>query len=265
MRSEPDAATQALIRSLTGVRPAALFLDVDGTLLDIAPRPDAVHVPASLRTALARLHAGLDGALALVSGRPVAELDRIFAPLRLPAAGSHGAHWRANADAPIEHLAGAILPQAVRKALLALRESHPGLIVEDKSSSIAIHFRDRPELARTLDEAITRILADSRNEPITLLPGKAVLEVKRTGFDKARAIRILMASPAFAGRQPIFIGDDITDQVALDAVAAAGGTALSVERPIGRAREVFASAAAVRTAIERAAALMETRPWTSAS
>ncbi len=256
--AQPAEAFDILAGSLTGATPVALFLDVDGTLLDIALRPDGVIVPPALRRALGRIHDSLDGALALVSGRPVDELDRLFAPLRLPAAGAHGAHWRTRGDGNTERLPGMALPAAVRAGLLELHQRHPDLVLEDKHSSIAIHFRERPALARALAAAVTGIVEASGDESIVVLPGKAVLEVKRSGFDKARAIRILMASEPFAGRRPIFIGDDVTDRVALDAVSAAGGIALSVERPIGRVSGVFVSAADVRDAIERSAELMET-------
>ncbi|MCO5121984.1 MAG: trehalose-phosphatase [Burkholderiaceae bacterium] len=259
MLPEPAGAFDILVRGLTGQPPPALFLDVDGTLLDIAMRPDRVVVPPSLRIALARIHDGLAGALALVSGRPVDELDRLFAPLRLPAAGAHGAHWRRRSAGGTERLPDIALPAAIRADLFALQARHPGLILEDKHSSIAIHFRERPALARALATAVGSIVEAAGDDSILVLPGKAVLEVKRSGFDKARAIRILMAGEPFAGRRPIFIGDDITDRVALDAVSAAGGIALSVERPIGRAAGVFATAADVREAIERVAGLLEAR------
>mgnify|MGYP002478399204 CR=1 FL=1 len=255
---EPVEAFDILVRGLTGGPPAALFLDVDGTLLDIALRPDEVVVPASLRRALVRIHDALNGALALVSGRPVDELDRLFAPLRLPAAGAHGAHWRTHSAGSTENLPGLALPAAVRSELLALHARHPGLILEDKLTSIAIHFRERPALARALAASVGSIVEAAGDDSVVVLPGKSVLEVKRSGFDKARAIRILMASEPFGGRRPIFIGDDVTDRIALDAVSAAGGIALSVERPIGRVSGVFASAADVRDAIERVADLMET-------
>ncbi|MFA7505339.1 MAG: trehalose-phosphatase [Burkholderiaceae bacterium] len=261
LTSPPPQSTEAfdiLVRGLTGDPPPALFLDVDGTLLDIAMRPDEVIVPPGLRRALARIHDGLDGAVALVSGRPVDELDRLFAPLRLPAAGAHGAHWRTHSAGDTERLPDIALPAAIRADLTALQARHPGLILEDKQSSIAIHFRERPALARALATAVTGIVEAAGDNSVTVLPGKAVLEVKRSGFDKARAIRILMASEPFTGRRPVFIGDDVTDRVALDAVSAAGGIALSVERPIGRVAGVFASAADVRDAIESVAELMET-------
>src|SRR5690606_15411287 len=229
----------------------------DGTLLDIAPRPDEVVVPPSLRPSLARIHAALDGALALVRRRPVHELDRLLAPLRLPPADAPGAHWRTHSAGRTENLPGLALPAAVRAQLLALHERHPGLILEDKLTSIAIHFRERPALARALATAVGRIVEAAGDDSVIVLPGKAVLEVKRSGFDKARAIRILMASEPFLGRRPVFIGDDVTDRIALDAVSAAGGIALSVERPLGNVCGVFASAADVRQAIERVADLME--------
>src|SRR5690606_41409207 len=151
LTSQPPDSGEAfdiLVRGLTGEPRAALFLDVDGTLLDIAPRPDEVVVPPSLRASLARIHDALDGALALVSGRPVDELDRLFAPLRLPAAGAHGAHWRTHSAGRTENLPGLALPAAVRSQLLALQGRHRGLILEYKLTSTAIHLRESSAVAR---------------------------------------------------------------------------------------------------------------------
>lgn len=254
--SPSTGADAILAQALRDSSAWALFLDVDGTLLDIASQPQLVEVPAFLRTALARLHRHLSGALALVSGRPVAELDHLFAPLRLPAAGAHGAHWRTHGEGALEHVHDHALPARVHASLLALHEQHSELLVEDKGSSVALHYREHPRLAPVLAAAVERIVA-ANPDKITVLPGKAVIEVKRSGFDKACALRTLMSAPPFAGRRPIFIGDDVTDAVALAATHAAGGIALSVERPLGCVDGVFACAADVRAALVRIARQME--------
>lgn len=230
---------------------SALLLDVDGTLLDIAATPDAVVVPTTLRDALARLHARLDGALALVSGRPIAVLDRLFAPLRLPAAGAHGAEWRLCADQAIAH--AATMDTALRAQLVALADRHPGVLIEDKACSVALHYRGAAAARQPLADSIAALLATPAATGLRVLPGKMVFEVVGTDCDKARAVRRFVAAPPFAGRTPVFIGDDITDEPALALMPQLGGLALAVGRPMPGARAVFDDAAAVRAALVAAA------------
>lgn len=231
----------------------ALFLDVDGTLLDIAESPDKVRVPRALRAALESLHRRLGGALALVSGRPVDDLDRLFAPLLLPACGGHGAHWRARAGEPLCHETAATLAAPVRERLHALARAHAGILTEDKGSSFALHYRAAPAAGQSLAAALHGLLSEPEGAGLRLLPGKMVFEVIAHGGDKAQAIRRFLEVAPFAGRRPLFIGDDVTDEPALAMMPGLGGLALAVGRPLPGASAVFADAAAVRAALIRAA------------
>lgn len=248
-----EAAGVLLARALADRdRPCALFLDVDGTLLDIAASPDAVTVPPALPDALDALHRQLHGALALVSGRTVDTLDRLFAPARLPAAGSHGAHWRHRAGGAVQACGGA-LPRQVRARLLALARQQPGVQAEDKGSSVALHYRAAPQARAALAAALDALLAGPDGGELRLLPGKMVFEVLRHGQDKAAAVRRFLAIAPFAGRRPVFVGDDVSDAPALAAVAALDGLALSVGTHLPGAAAAFATPGAVRSALARAA------------
>jgi trehalose 6-phosphate phosphatase len=251
--SPSPAAALLAERLCRSAHASALFLDVDGTLLDIAATPDAVVVPAALRDALAQLAVRLDGALALVSGRPVAELDQLFAPLRLAAAGGHGAQWRLAGNTSTESISGDGLPEALRRALVGLARQHPGVLVEDKGHSIALHYRGAPAAREALEEGLTALLATPVACGLRVLPGKMVFEVLAGGFDKAQAVRRFVAVPPFAGRAPVFIGDDVTDGPAIALMPQLGGLALAVGRPLPGAQAIFDDAAAVRAALVAAA------------
>lgn len=231
----------------------ALFLDVDGTLLDIAESPTAVCVPRELRAALECLHQRLGGALALVSGRPVDDLDRLFAPLLLPACGGHGAHWRVRAGEPLQHETAATLAAPVRERLHALARTHAGILTEDKGSSFALHYRAAPAAGQALAAALHALLSGPEGAGLRLLPGKMVFEVIAHDSDKAQAIRHFLGVAPFAGRRPLFIGDDVTDEPALAMMPALNGLALSVGRLLPGASAAFADAAAVRAALVCAA------------
>ena len=233
-KAEDDASASALLDRWLGDRwqVCALFLDVDGTLLDIAAHPDAVSLPAELRLALESLHRRLDGALALVSGRTVADLDRIFAPLRLPACGVHGGQWRSCAEGPLHGEAVPSVAASILERLEAFAGAHAGVLVENKGSSIALHYRAAPAAARALASTLRELLGDPEAAGLRLLPGKMVFEVMAHACDKAQAIRLMMEIPPFAGRLPVFIGDDVTDEPALAMMADMGGMALSVGRPL---------------------------------
>jgi trehalose 6-phosphate phosphatase len=248
-----DASASTRLNLWLGARgqPCALFLDVDGTLLDFAESPTAVQVPGELRNALDRLHRLLGGALALVSGRSVAVLDQLFAPLRLPACGGHGAHWRVHAEAPLHYASDAGLADSMRQRLQALAERHAGVLVEDKGSSLALHYRAAPAAGPLLATALRALLAGTG---LRLLPGKMVLEVIGHEGDKAQAIQRFLRLRPFAGRRPLFIGDDVTDQPALALMPALGGLALSVGCLLPGAQAAFADPAEVRAALIGAAA-----------
>jgi trehalose 6-phosphate phosphatase len=205
----------------------ALFLDVDGTLLDFAETPEQVFVPPGLLDLLRALHDALGGALALVSGRPIATLDRLFAPLRLPAAGQHGAERRATAlgeivgTPPPSHLA------EVRAGLRRFAATHPGILVEDKNASVAVHYRRAP-LFRDELEAFTRAAIATNNEHMEILEAVMAFDVKLRSVDKGRAVAWFMNRPPFAGRVPVFIGDDHTDEYGFAEVAERAGYAIQV-------------------------------------
>jgi trehalose 6-phosphate phosphatase len=231
----------------------ALFLDVDGTLLDIAASPEAVFVPAELRTALEILHRRLGGALALISGRTVADLDRIFAPVRLPACGGHGVQWRLHAQEPLRGEVAPRLAASLLKRLHSLAAIHSGIRVEDKGSSVALHYSGLPTAGQALAYALGELLREPEAAGLRLLPGKMVFEVIAHACDKAQAIRRMLEVPPFAGRRPLFIGDDVTDEPALAMMANLGGLALSVGCLHPGASAAFADPAAVRAALISAA------------
>lgn len=225
----------------------ALFLDVDGSLLDFAPTPDAVHVPDNLVDALARLHDALAGALALVSGRSLRQLDALFSPLRLPGAGLHGLELRDTPHATLEHLPPPAELVAVREQAERIAALHPGALVEDKGPTLALHWRApdaasaAAEFAALVEQALVA-LPHYRAQP-----GDHVLELRPDGFDKGGAIRHLLDTGAFRGRLPVFIGDDLTDEHGFAAVNAQGGISVLVgaRTPTG-ARFRIADPAALR-------------------
>lgn len=252
MVPQSEASATALLNLwLSRPQQTAVFLDVDGTLLDIAESPGAVVVPPGLLDALMHLHRRLDGALALISGRPVEELDRLFQPLRLAASGGHGAHWRESGDSPLRRTTRD-LPASVRVQLNALANRHVGIHVEDKGSSFALHYRSVPSLATDLRVELQSLLRSPAGAGLRLLNGKQVYEVVSEGVDKARAVQGLLEMPAFAGRLPLYIGDDVTDEPAIALMPTLGGLGLSVGRALPGASAVFSDAEQVRHALMQA-------------
>jgi len=226
----------------------ALFLDFDGTLAEIAERPELASIPEELKQLLERAQAQLDGALAVVSGRTIADLDRLLAPLRPAAAGIHGLELRAQAHGPVLAASGEVLPPEVRARLDALAAEHPELLIEHKGESAAIHYRNAPQLEEHVRLATERIV-DELGKDFRLQPGKMVVELRPADGDKGEAIRRLMKVASFAGRRPLFIGDDITDEAGFDAVNELGGWSVFVgeENPATRAGYRLEDVAAVRT------------------
>src|SRR3954451_24651733 len=194
------------------LKQTAILLDVDGTILDIAPTPREVFVSHALRDTLARLSERTQGAVAFVSGRPVSELDLIFAPLQLPAIGGHGAELRIVAGAAAGAPRLAPLDSHVKQRFAAIAEAGPGIVLEDKGYSLALHYRLAPDKEDIVRKAAAGICATfEEGAALELLPGKLVVEIKQRGTTKATAVRELMTYPPFAGRRPLFIGDDVTD------------------------------------------------------
>jgi trehalose 6-phosphate phosphatase len=202
----------------------AVFLDFDGTLVDIAPQPEAVIVPPALVATLEQLHAYLGGALALISGRPLEQIDAFLKPLLLPAAGVHGAERRGT-DGKVSLLSTHPLELVEATASSLARDDHR-LRVETKRGSLALHYRQAPELECACLRAMQGAVEQSPG--LTLLRGKMVVEAKPGGASKGAAIEAFMAEPPFAGRTPVFVGDDITDEVGFATVQRMKGLGVKV-------------------------------------
>ena len=214
------------------LRNLAILLDVDGTLLDIAPTPREVVVPATLEGTLARASHCTGGALALVSGRTIAEIDNFFAPLKLPAIGGHGAEMRPLANGPIISGHANKFDQEFKRRLKDIAARHPGVLVEDKDYSLALHYRLVPKQGVSLVHDVKHAYQEWGDQSIELLHGKAVLELKFAGFNKGTAVRQLMTYPPFKGRTPIFVGDDHTDEDAFAVMPEFNGRSMSVGRKL---------------------------------
>jgi len=243
----PDLAEFSLVRD-------AFLLDVDGTILDIAPTPEEVRVPSLLKTTLARLQKLTGGALALVSGRPLAILDRMFSPLSLPAIGCHGAEWRKSPQASIERRAQP-LSDDVKSAFFSVVSDLSEIRIEDKGYTLAFHYRRVPERKSILEARLAGQLARYRSE-LCLLHGKSVFEVKPHAFDKGEGIAALMRLPPFANRRPVFLGDDRTDEYAFTVVRKMGGVGISVGRKMANAERILPAPHAVRTWLGRLASTL---------
>jgi trehalose 6-phosphate phosphatase len=210
---------------------SALFLDVDGTLLEIALRPRDVQVPPQLPSLLRDLTVERAGALALVSGRPIRELDRFFRPWHGAAAGLHGIERRrpdGAVDTSPDPAAAAALDR-LRPLLAALARAGAGLALEDKRGTLALHYREAPEREReilSLAEALAR-----REASLRLIAGKMVAEFQPRGVDKGAAIAAFLAEPPFRGRLPVFVGDDVTDEDGFAEITRRGGIAIRVGPP----------------------------------
>lgn len=208
----------------------ALFLDVDGTLLEIAEQPDSVRIDPRLLSILSTLAGRFDGALALVSGRSLTTLDRLFAPLKLNAAGLHGLERRDHAGTihrPAVDRRG--IAQA-RAAMAAFAAEDARLLIEDKGLSVALHYRGAPERGPDCDR-FASALVGRLGEEFVLQRGKMVVEVRPRGPDKGDVVAAFAAEAPFAGRRPVFVGDDVTDEDAFTVVNAAGGHSIRVGPP----------------------------------
>ncbi len=203
----------------------ALFLDIDGTLIDVAPTPDAAVVPRGLAQLLGRVARGLGGALALSTGRRIAAADRLFSPCRLVTSGVHGTELRAVARGEIATLAPPV-PSALVQAVSEVIQIARGILVEQKGAGLAVHYRNAPEAASTLAIELARIVG--RWEGFELRPGRKVLEIVPRAYSKATALVWLMQRAPFQGRLPVMIGDDHGDEAALVAAAEFGGMGLKV-------------------------------------
>jgi trehalose 6-phosphate phosphatase len=230
-----------------------LFLDVDGTLIELTDSPSEVHAAPELKTLLSEISLRLGGAVALVSGRSIECLDTLFAPLRLPTAGLHGVERR-KASGTIQ--GASFLDSRLDPARLAAQElvkSHPGTSLEDKGRNIAVHFRMAPQAEAIVRRALTAIVKPLGNS-YHIQEGNMVLEIKPRGFSKATAIKAFLAEPPFSGRRPVFIGDDLTDQDGFRSVEEQGGISIAVGDRV-RGQYELSSTAAVFRWLEGIAAL----------
>jgi trehalose 6-phosphate phosphatase len=205
----------------------ALFLDVDGTLVEIEREPGAVHVPERLCQILAELEQALDGAVALVSGRSLEQLDRLFSPLRLSAAGLHGLERRNLRSEVVRAKPDPGVFEAARRQLRAFADQHPGVLLEDKGLTLALHYRNAPDQHATAAKVAKDAVAASRGA-LGLLEGKMVFELKPPGCDKGQAIAAFMCEAPFAGRQAVFAGDDVTDEAGFKVVNQLGGISIRI-------------------------------------
>src|SRR6266705_1555544 len=208
----------------------AILLDIDGTLLDLAPTPREVWVPPGLAKTLNGLLEKTAGALALVSGRSLNDIDLIFAPEQYPAVGGHGAEMRVAADSEAVATHAPPMDKELKRRLAAIARLSPGILLEDKGYSLALHYRLAPHAEKAIYAAVSLIRADLPNAPIEVLPGKCVCEIKHSGFNKATGVLELMTHEPFRGRRPIFIGDDVTDETVFAIMPDLDGLAFSVGR-----------------------------------
>jgi trehalose 6-phosphate phosphatase len=223
-----DSAAARLPAGNIPLADLALFLDVDGTLLELAPVPDAVQVFPATLDLLRQLTTCTDGAVALVSGRAISTLDALFQPLRMPAAGLHGFERRNAAGGYSRHASpgGAQLERA-RRLLVDFTNGYPGLLLEDKEFALAVHYRAAPELAAEVERVITQIACRVQCG-LEVQPGQRVMELRPAGANKGAALGEFMREPPFQGRFAVMIGDDLTDESAFHWVNSAGGLSIAV-------------------------------------
>ena len=225
--AEMAPVTHPLLPPLDGL---AFLLDIDGTLLDLAQTPREVWVPPGLAETLSRLIGRTSGALALVSGRSLNDIDLIFAPAVFPAVGGHGAEMRLTPDTEAVATHAPPMDKDLKRRLAAIAKIAPGILIEDKGYSLALHYRLAPQAEQAIYQEVARLRADLPSAPIEVLPGKCVCEIKHSGFTKATGVRELMLHAPFKGRRPLFIGDDVTDETVFAIMPDYDGLSFSVGR-----------------------------------
>ena len=205
----------------------AYFFDIDGTLIDFADTPSSVQVSDEVRRLLERLYECAGGAVALMSGRTIAEVDRLFPAVQLPVAGQHGVERRNAAGVYSRHAAPTERFEQARERLTAAIADKPGLLLEDKGVSLALHYRRVPELADFVQRTMEDVLPQLAGQ-YSLQLGKSVVEMKPAGKDKGLAVREFLEEPPFTDRAPVFVGDDDTDEYGFHVVNQLGGHSIKV-------------------------------------
>lgn len=231
MTEQPATPTPHPPRSLLpSLERCAFLLDIDGTLLDLAPTPREVWVPEGLSETLTGLLRATNGALALVSGRSLNDIDLIFAPLIFPAVGGHGAEMRVSVENEAVATHAPPMDKTLKGRFAAIAKLSHGILLEDKGYSLALHYRLAPQAEQAIYDAVSAIRADLPNAPIEVLPGKFVCEIKHSGFTKATGVVELLSHEPFKGRVPLFMGDDVTDESVFNIMPDLKGLAFSVGR-----------------------------------
>ncbi|WP_340586263.1 trehalose-phosphatase [Erythrobacter alti] len=226
--------------------PVAIFLDFDGTLVDIAPTPDSIQVPGDMATRLAALAARYDGRVALISGRAISDLERHLGPVTIACAGSHGSDCRSADGQPIGDTPDG-LPDEVLREIADFAAANE-VVREDKPHGAALHFRANPALE---DKGVAFAKELAARHDLEVKRGKRVIELVARGDGKAGAVRAFMQTPQFAGARPIFVGDDVTDEDGMRAAVELGGFGVAVgERPSENAKYALARPAAVHHWLE---------------
>lgn len=223
----------------------AYFLDVDGTLIDIAETPDAISVDTALLDLIARLYRDSGGAMALVSGRAISDLDNRLGTLHMPLAGQHGLERRDAAGRLWIHAAPPAAKSAIKEALAPVLARHSGLMLEDKGLTLALHYRLAPHLA-SYAHRLMQQLADAADAGLEVQRGKRVAEVKPSGIDKGTAVAEYLRESPFRGKRPVFIGDDLNDEHGFAEVNRLGGITIKVGKGPSCARFRLTDVAAVR-------------------
>lgn len=227
-REPIDPASETTLLELLSSEPQnwALFLDIDGTLIDLAATPEAVVVPEGLTDVLAQVSERMNGALGLVTGRGVAFAETLFAPLSLPVAGLHGAERRTSAG-ELERLPEDESFATLKRSLARVTSDWNGVIIEDKGSAVAAHYRQAPQWQDSLEAIMTSALEEA-GEDYALQRGKMVIEIRPARASKGEAVRAFLAEEPFRGRKPITIGDDLTDEAMFKVAKELGGLSIRI-------------------------------------
>jgi trehalose 6-phosphate phosphatase len=227
----------------------AIFIDFDGTLVNVAQTPDEIEVATTLPASLERAADRVDNALAVLTGREINTIDHYLAPLRLPVAGAHGSQRR-RADGTLELTdpASSEAARLIAQRLEPLVAAHPRLLLEAKEGTVALHFRQAPELEGACRAAMEEAMRDVAG--FALLPGKMVFEARPMGISKGTALRAFMKEQPFAGRLPVFIGDDVTDEDGFIAAQDLGGVGIKVGQGETAAQMRIADVASVHALLQ---------------